>query len=290
MEKVTFINSQGESITFDGPPFYLQSITGLGDVTADIQRVKSAYHDGSTQIDAILDDRELEINFVIASNYDESYGDVSERRRLAARILNPKLGMGTLKYENERVTRYIDCIADSVPIYPDKNKRSKRIQVASVTLIAPSVFWLGETVNEPSVFIPLFKWPIDSDKKYLMGMQQNERTIENDGDGDSPIYCEIHGPALNPRITNKTTGKKISLTVELKRGETIIIDTHTDKIGVTFFNSKGQGFNAMQYLDLDSSLASFLLQPGRNNIVFHADSGLHKKSFILKWNKRYSAV
>lgn len=290
MEKVTFINSQGESITFDGPPFFLQLITGLGDVTADIQRVKSAYHDGSTQIDAILDDREIEINFVIASNYDESYGDVSERRRLAARILNPKLGMGTLKYENERVTRYIDCIADSVPIYPDTNKRSKRIQVASVTLIAPSVFWLGETVNEPPVFIPLFKWPIMAHKKYLMGMQVNERVIENDGDGASPIYCEIHGPALNPSITNETTGKYIQLNVELKRGESIIIDNHLDRLGIIFVDHNGKASNGMKHLVLSSSLASFEIMPGKNKIKFHSENGLHKRSFLMRWNKRYNAV
>ena len=31
METVTYTNRFGESVTFGGPPFYLQEITGLGD-------------------------------------------------------------------------------------------------------------------------------------------------------------------------------------------------------------------------------------------------------------------
>ena len=290
MERVSFTNSQGETIVFDGPPFYLQSVEGLGDVSADIQRQKSAYTDGSAFIDAILDDREIDIDFVIAAAYDERYGDVSERRRIASRILNPKLGLGTLKYENEAVTRYIDCVADSVPQYPDGGSRSLHLQVAKVTFIAPSVYWLGETINEPPVFIPLFKWPIEAHKKYLMGMQVNERVIENDGDGASPIYCEIHGPALNPSITNETTGKYIQLNVELKRGESIIIDNHLDRLGITFIDHNGNESNGMKHLVLSSSLASFEIMPGKNKIKFHSENGLHKRSFLMQWNKRYNAV
>ncbi len=61
-----FTNSRGESVEFGDSPFYLQVVEGLGDVSANIQSQKSPYIDGSTYLDALLDEREIELEFVIS--------------------------------------------------------------------------------------------------------------------------------------------------------------------------------------------------------------------------------
>ena len=290
MEKLIYTNALGMSIEIGGPPFYLQNVEGLGDVTADIQTQKSAYEDGSTLLDVILNNREIPVDFVIAADYDETYGDVSERRALIAKVLNPKLGVGTLHYENERIVRIIKCVADGVPLFPDKEGRSQRLQKGSITFIAPSVYWESLDIIEEPPYIPLFKFPFSGTRPFKTGLQQDERIITNDGDAETPLYIELQGPATNPRIINKTAGKYIKVDQDLLIGETMIIDTNPDTAKVIFIDVEGNARNVVHWLDLGSSLASFKLQIGENRIAYVADSDIRNNTFNLTWRKQYNAV
>lgn len=286
MEKVIFTNSRGESVEFGDSPFYLQSIEGLGDVSANIQTQKSPYMDGSSYIDAILDEREVDIEFVI--NYPfGTYEDISNARSLIAKVCNPKLGPGTLRYENDYVVRIIDCVADSVPQYPDSS-RTKVLQKGKVTFVAPDPYWKSLAIEEEPAFKPLFQFPFS--QPFQMGVQRDERIIDNNGDAPAPLQIEFFGPALNPTIINRTTNQFIKVNQELLEGERMVIDTDPDTIGVYFIDENGNARNVMHWLDLDSSLSTFRLALGENEIAYTADSNVQGAILNLSWKKLYNAI
>ncbi|WP_397537878.1 phage tail domain-containing protein [Rummeliibacillus pycnus] len=288
METATFTNSRGESVKFADAPFYLQEITGLGDVSAQIQSQKSPFQDGSTYLDAILDEREIGIKFLIVADNSQSYGDVSKMRTQVARILNPKLGPGILRYENDAVVRIITCVADGVPEYPDGSDRVEKIQSASVSLVAHNPFWKSLAIEEEPAFKPLFQFPFS--QPFQMGIQRDERIIDNNGDAPAPLQIEFFGPALNPMILNRTTNQIIKVNQELLEGERMIIDTDPDDFGVYFVDEKGNARNVMHWLDLDSSLSTFRLTLGENEIAYTADSNVQGAILNLSWKKLYNAV
>lgn len=280
-----FTNSRGESVEFGDSPFYLQSIEGLGDVSANIQTQKSPYMDGSTYLDAILDEREVDLEFVI--NYPfGTYEDVSKARSRIAKVCNPKLGLGTLRYENDYVVRIIDCIADSIPQYPDSGSRTRVLQKVKVTFVAPDPYWKSLTIEEEPAFKPLFQFPFS--QPFQMGMQLDERIIDNTGDAPAPLFIEFFGPATNPTIINQTTGEFIKVKQELLEGERMVIDTSEENKSVFFVSDDGTMRNVFHWIDLDS--AFFKLQIGENKIKYTADSDVQGAILNLSWQKHYNAV
>lgn len=288
METVEFTNSLGQSVKFADAPFFIQSVTGLGDVTANIQRQKSSYTDGSTFLDAIFDDREIGLEFLIVANAvaKESYGDVSRMREHVATVLNPKLGQGVLKYENERVVRLITCVADSVPQFNDGGDRTEMIQNGAVSFIAPNPYWRSTKIEEEPAFKPLFQFPFSG--PFQMGLQQDKRIINNDGNAPTPIFIEFHGPAINPVIKNNTTGEFIKVKQNLLEGERMIIDTSADNKTVHFVSEDGSIRNVFHWITLDSAL--FNLCIGENEIEYTADNDVQGAIVNISYNKLYNAV
>ncbi|UED81958.1 phage tail family protein [Lysinibacillus sp. CD3-6] len=286
METITFTNRFGEVVSFGGPPFYLQKINGLGDVSVNLQTQKIPYQDGSVFIDALLEEREIDIEFLIVNAFDEGgYGTVSERRERIAKVLNPKLGPGTLRYENEHLVREIFVVADSVPVYPE-DARTKTMQKGIVNFIAPDPYWRSLKVEEEPAFKPLFQFPFAD--PFQMGEQRDRRIINNDGDAPAPIYVEFYGPAVNPKIENVTTGEFIRIKQTLLEGEKMILDTTPGVKSVEFVNSSGVRRNVYNWIDLNSRF--FNLQIGENDIAYTADNEVQGAIVNISYHKRYNAV
>src|SRR5690625_3793997 len=124
MQKVTYTNSNGESIVFSHhPPFILSKIEGLGDVEAEVQSQKSPYQDGETHIDTYLEPRFIEMEVSIVGE------NIEKHRRKLSRIMNPKLN-GTLIYENGSVVREIKGINEHVPKFPSGDERNRVYQLS----------------------------------------------------------------------------------------------------------------------------------------------------------------
>lgn len=283
METLTFTSATGEVIHFGGPPFYLSKVEGLGDVAADTQRQKAAYQDGSTYLDSVLDDRPLMIEFLIVQ--DDGYADVSAARIQIARVFNPKLGLGTLRYENGHVVREIAAVADSVPIYPD-GPRTETIQKGLINLICPNPYWKSLSVTEEPAFEPLFQFPFEG--IFEMGMQRDRRIIVNDGDAPAPLNIEFFGPALNPKIINNTTGEYIKVNQELLEGERMMIDTSDSNKSVYFIDSSGNQRNVFNWIDLNSTFFKLII--GENDIEYTADSDIQGAIVNISYSKLYTAV
>lgn len=285
MEKLTYTNVRGESIVFDGPPFYLVSVNGLGDVAANVQRQKAPYQDGSTRIGSTLEERVIPIEFLIVG---DNYHEVSEYRMQMSRILNPKLDEGILRYENGHVIREINVSAESVPFFPDgAGNRITEMQKGLVTLVASDPYWRSTGITEEPAFEPLFEFPFEGE--FEMGMQRDQRIIFNDGDAPAPIQVEFFGPALNPKIINNTTGEFIRIKQELFEGERMMIDT--SDASVYFIDADGNERNVFPWIDLSGAGTTFFkLEIGENEIEYTADSDIQGTVVNILYSKLYTAV
>lgn len=278
-ETIEFTNASGVTYRFGG----LVSVEGLGDVEADIQEQSAPYQDGSAFIDALLTPRYVNLEFILrGANYEE----VRSQRSFVGKAVNPKLGLGTLRYISGNTTREIEAVAESVPFFPDGTNRGERWQRGTLTFKCPNPYWksLGET-EEPT-FEPLFQFPFEGE--FQMGMQRDRRIIINDGDSPTPIFVEFHGPALNPKIVNNTTGEFIKINQLLNEDERMVIDTTDGKKSVFFVDALGNRRNVFHWIDLDSTF--FKLEVGENDIEYSADSDVQGAVVNISYNKLYTAI
>lgn len=280
MQKVTFVNAKGERVEIGyGPPFFLSKIEGLGDVTANIHNQRAPYQDGSTYIDATLQIRPISIDVEIMER-------IEENRRLLSRVFNPKLGEGVLTYENNIGKWQIKVVPEHVPVYPDS--RPRMYQLAMINLIAHDPYWKSaEIISNPmTAYRGLFKFPLTFPTQ--MGEVGSTQIFVNEGDVDTPVQIEFRGPALNPRVTNKTTGEFIQINRELEDGDRLIVDTTFGNKRVEIIRLDGTIENVLNWIDLNSTF--WQLIPGPNEIEYTADAGQTNAVVSIKWRNQYLAV
>ncbi len=264
-------------------PFLLQSIEGLGDVDADIQTQKAPFQDGSTYIDSVLQERAISLEIVILA--DKS--TLLKQRQFLASVFNPKLGPGTLRYENGETIREIEAVPDGVPVFPSgRDNRGPTFQKAMINLLCPDPHWKSTEITEEPTFEPLFQFPFEG--IFEIGVQRDNRIIVNDGDAPAPLYIEFYGPAVNPKIANKTTGEYIKVNQTLGENEFMRIDTTPGKKSVYFVQSDGTERNVFNWIDLESNF--FQLIVGENEIEYSADSDIQGAIVNIRYNKLYNAV
>lgn len=276
-----YINDLGDSILFGGDQYKVIEYEGFGEVGADIQTQRAPYQDGSTHIDSVLRERPLYIRFVMRG---DEYSDLKAMRRDVGRVFNPKLG-GTLHLSYAGDQYEIHCYPEHVPSFPDNGTDAVgRVQVAEVDFIAPSPYWRTPKITEDPAFEELFSFPFSG--PFMMGMQRNDRTIDNDGDAQAPVTIDFYGPADSPYIENVTTGEFIRINKRLEEGETLKINT--GKQSVVYVDEFGAETNVFNWIDLDSTF--FKLSLGENDITCRCAISNNQKDFDIYYSKLYNAV
>lgn len=277
MRRLTYENSRGESVVFDTFPFFISSLTGVIESDSNTQTLKSPYQDGATYIDTLLEPRYPVLQGAIVEKFA-----IDEHRRRITRVCNPKLGTGKLTLEINGVIRIIGAAVDGIPAFPDRGEDP--YQRFMISWICPDPYWRSMTVTEEPAFEPRFRFPIHG--PFIMGIQRDQRIIHNDGDAPAPIKVEFFGPALNPKIINKTTGEFIRIKQELHEGERMLIDTSDSS--VYFVAPDGSQRNVFPWIDPDMKF--FNLQIGLNEIEYTADSDIQGTVVNISYSKLYTAV
>jgi phage-related protein len=98
-----------------------------------------------------------------------------------------------------------------------------------------------------------------------------------------PLWT-IVGPAVNPTLTNNTTGKSIALTISLTVGQSLTIDTRPGFKTITREN----GSNQFSAASPASSLWS--LARGLNTITLSVTGSSGASQLQLQYKQRYEGV
>ncbi|WP_153465141.1 phage tail family protein [Sediminibacillus terrae] len=287
MKKITFTNTRGESIVIGSQaPFFLTSIDGLGDVEADNQSQKAPYQDGSIPFDSRLEERVIPFTVSIKAN---TPGDLPGLRQTLARVFNPKLGEGTLTYEDGYQTKVIKGKADSIPTFPSgKGNRTPLKQTSSVSLTCYDPYWKDpqEVSRALKAYEGRFTFPFNFPVEF--GVEGDSTSIYNEGDVETPVQINIQGPVSNPMVKNRTTGDYIRIWRTLSADEVLHIDTNQQNKRVEIYLNGSVIQKAWGYLDDYSEL--FKLIPGQNEISYVADSSTDNAIASIAWKNRYVGI
>lgn len=289
MEKITFINSKGQSIQLgnDGP-FILTKIEGLSATNAHIQTQKSPYQDGESYIDNTLESRSLSIEImVLADNREE----MMINRRKMLQVFNPKMGQGRLIYEYGNIKREIKAISELAPVFPDAGDFKDTMQPGLIQLYCPNPFWLDEftQTEEMADWVGGLRFPLQLPMMFAGRSSRQHTVIHNAGDVDTPIVFEFLGPATNPVVTKVDTGEYIKVNREIAVDEKLVITTEFGNKKVILQNSETkEEINAFGWIDLGSTF--FQLDPGNNLISYSADMGGETARVWIRWRNRYVGV
>lgn len=287
MEKLVFTNSNGESIIFDhGKPYLLQSFNGTGGVEGDIHMEKAPFQDGETYINTLLDTRTIDIEVAIFAN---SQDELHQRKAEFVRVLNPKLGKGTVRYEYDGIVKEIESVVDSPPIFPvGIENKGIGFQRTAFTFLCPSPFWTDSYIKseEMADWVGGLTFPLSLETTFAE--RGKRRTLTNDGDVSTAIEVVFYGQCENPTIENLTTGEFIKVNKLINEGEKLIISTYFGNKAVVIEDTQGTRTNAFNYIELNSKFLQLL--PGQNLMQYSADSGEDETKVLVKWKNRYLSI
>lgn len=283
MRKLIFTNSKDETIELGyHTPYLINKIDGLGETGADIATTEAPYVDGSIYIDTRLSPRELSIEGTFRRLTST---ELYKNRQRLQRVLNPKLGVGTLRYEHEGIVKQIDAIVDGSPAYADKDREP--FQKFQINLLCPDPYWRDS--NQVSQPLQAYRGNLTLPTTFPLefGLEGSRVTLYNNGDVPTPVNIDIHGPITNPQIINKTTGERIRVNRAIASDEILHIDTTPGQKRAEVYrgNEIEQVFG---YLDHNSDWIELAL--GANVIEHIADAGDNKAMVAVSWQSRYSGI
>lgn len=261
--------------------FMLSHIDGLGGVPADIKSTKSPYQDGSSYVDVQLTERSISITGVIMAY---SIEDMYEKRRLLARVLNPKLGQGRLIYTNDYRSYAINAISDESPVI---DERIANYQKFTVSFICNDPYFQDVETATKALRSEVggMTFPLRLPTRFALASYRG--TFVNTGDVETPVEIRYKGPATNPIVTSETTGEYIKVNCTLLPTDTLVITTEFGNKRVEILNADGTRTNVFHWIDLGSTF--FQLQTGENVLRYGSsqDSGQLPATVTVSWNNRF---
>lgn len=296
MQKLEIINlGLNESILLndksgDTEDILLSHIEGLGHPGATSQKSQGVSQDGENAEDALLDPRNIKVDITIRTKTRKK---LYELRRKIYRIINPKTKNQTTGKRGELLLYYTNDYK-SYRIYArvedvvDFNARFMNHDKATISFLCVDPYWLdaeGVNIDIKSVRGGL-KFPLTLPNHFALVSFYKE--IENIGDEDAPIKIEYTGPALNPRITNETTGEYIQVNMEIGEKEKLVINTAEGKETVNLITPH-ETKDVYNNIDLNSTF--FKLIVGKNLIKYSSDAETSKDSVkIIDYTNKYVGV
>ncbi|MBA7475297.1 hypothetical protein ES707_10663 [subsurface metagenome] len=281
---ISFTNGNGETFNIHGNYILSPNWSGFGEVPIKHQLTKAPYQDGRTYIDTVFEPRDLTIEFTIKGNNRQ---EVFDRRANVARHFNPKLGVGTLIWQQENGTIYcIDCIPKT-PVFPSGDGQSYSHQIVIIQFLAPNPFWYDPMQIEKILvgFSGGWSYPWSFPMSY--GQVGTQLEVINTGNIDTPVMIYLYGEVVDPRIQNLTTEEEISIILTVADGDILIINTAFGEKAALIL-SGGEYNNAFEYVDPESIF--WKLKPGSNTLGYTVASEGENAQCRIYYYNRFSGV
>lgn len=211
MQKLVFRNGAGNEIDLTADNFGITNWAGLSNTPLNIQTQQVPFEDGGVFLDALMEQREIDVTVAINDNNNLELRYQLKRELISA--LNPKLGEGVLIYTNDYLSRQIHAVPQ-IPLFENKNSNDKGTLKASVTFSCPSPYW--EDVEETEVNVSKFgtvvnnNGDVDSEVKITFEREGDNKTydspdIYNEANGN---YLKINGEYSTPIVVDTNKGQK----------------------------------------------------------------------------------
>ena len=292
MERLTYTNINGDTIVFSQESVYKWfGVEGLGGLESMFQTDKTVFEDGETIInDGTFNSKVFVLNFNLISS------SIYVHLRDLNRILNPRLGSGTLKYETGTgITRVFNEVrVRRMPSLSASSARRAGFQPSIITFNIFDPVYYDEFFSIRTLVTQQasFEFPLEIDS--IMGIQfgtifAQGFPIPNLGDLDTPVRLTLNGPLTSPIvIRNSTTSQEIVVETSIASDEFLEVNTDTRDIDVVRILADGTRQRAFNFLNVD--LTDFWqLQPGENNIIL-TSGGTLLEDTIIRWKNKYVGI
>jgi hypothetical protein len=294
IEKLTYMNERGESITFSRTSLYhvnFKDVSGLSDIRNAIYSINSMGQDGDTYLGNRIESRDIEIVGHIKERDKEQ---IQTLRRRLNHVMNPHYS-ATLIYECGDFKRVIGCKVDNAPVL----KRGTIFERFTIQLLCLNPFWSEEAEAREDIasWVDGFEFPepegleISMIEGWQIGFREPSLIVNvlNRGDVRAGLRVEFRalGVAVNPSLLNVNTMEFIKLNITLEAGDLLTISTGYGEKAVTF-QRNGVIADAFRYLDVDSSYLQ--LAVGDNLFRYDAVSNLENLEVSIYHNNYYLGV
>ncbi len=259
---LTYTDADGNTIDLDDGAVLslLGAIRNAGMPPIVQDAVKTPNRDGETHKRMIFEPRFLGVNLTVRGS---SFSDLQDQHQTLLTALNPRLGVGTLKYTPAATLYAIDCLVEDGPRF--NNYRGPLMDRVAISFRCPDPTWYNPTENNETVANSGsgLSVPITVPLSFEDGT--GTTVINNLGNMASFPDITIPGACTVPIIRNTTTGKKLHFVgLTINAGQSLVIDSklRTAKIG---------SISKIDFLSADSEF--WTLEPGNNVITFSVSSG-----------------
>ncbi len=296
MRTLKFISSRGEAaFTIDKPtPHVFGDLRGTGKPEILILVSQGSNQDGETLHDAFYEPREMEFSGYV-------YGDTQYVMYQRLRELNAVIGSKVplrIEYTNDYGGYYINGIVTDPPSEDARVRINGHYKPISLTIHCPDPIW-RPIASEDAVTIAYragrFKFPFSI---HLPGVSFGgggyRGTVINLGDVATGFEAWITGPAVQPKLTNATTGEFMTFDRTLQAYESLYVNTNALEQTVEVINNlTGVSTKALDVLkDVDITGWEFWqLQPGANDVQYDSGSdNIAAATVKLSWQSALSGV
>jgi len=274
-------------------PFQILSVEGLEDLPPlRVQDDNRGYSDGMFTGRDFLSGRNLLITIQITGNSNSS---MTENVSLLQEALKPQQqGTGVLQFQipgsnlqrvNARVRRRslrIDpefTYGRSIAIYeffaPDPRRYDDTLQSTDLVLGSTSA---GRTYNRVYTVTATPGGNPNATGMSFGGGASSPNLIANNGWITTYPTFTITGPAINPIITNVTTGAQLKIDYTLATTDTLILDTDFRTV-----NLNGTSRRAI----LNNNSTWFGAEPGTSYYTFTATGTTASTTCVVQWRSAY---
>jgi hypothetical protein len=282
MQTLQYVNPNNQTITLKN----FTRLEGLGVPDLTISEQKAPYQDGATPIDQLLDTRDIDAEGVL--EFGGNLPLIYAGKRALEKIINAKLGPGSLIYTNDYGQWRANSVTPEGPVYSSRTAKDGN-QPWAITFHCADPYWYDivqqsismQTVTNDLVFPTTFPTIFSHYTGQAM-------SAYNDGDFNTPVMIDIYGPCTNPKVLKTSTGEFIKINKTLQAGDLIEINTAFGVKTVYFTVSGGSPVKAINLLDLSSVF--FSLDVGYNAVQLTDDASSASKLCYIKWYNRYIGV
>lgn len=275
-------NKYGEQLEITNNPRYvITDIDGLYPPEGVINTTQVANMDGSVFNSSRINDRVITITMAIN-------GPAEANRLLLYRYFKTKYPV-RLYYENGVRDVYIDGYVSKFSVEYFEKKQTAQIEISCpMTLFRAVKESVTEFANIENMFV--FPFAIEAAgipfSEIALGEQ---KTIINGGDVETGVVIHLNalGTVLNPKIYNADTGDRMTLSIEMRAGDEITINTRKKEKSITLLRD-GVQTNIVGKLDAGSTW--FNLIPGDNVFIYEVDEFPEHLQCIFIINNQFEGV
>ena len=302
IKSVKVTNYMGESLTipliWNGGPFEIEKIEGLGPPKANINTTEIATNDGSKFNSARSTERNIALYLIL-----HGVPTIEDARHLSYKYFPVKK---YLQLEIETDNRR--CIVEGYPESNEPNIFSENEDI-QVSIVCPNPYWksAGDDGIREVVFhgvAPNFEFPFSNESltedKIEFGIieRRKENVVYYDGDAEQgiTIIIEAIGTVKNLTIYNVRTREKMAISHDelvsftgsgIVNGDTITISTVKGHKSIELLRD-GVTTNILNCIGKDDDW--FMLSKGDNIFGYTADEGSDYLDFKINYSSLYEGI